>query len=177
MNELDEDLPEELMFNRSDYDQLPEGFPAQLVEGELVRGPAADYGHQRIVSRIHLRLADLVGPDRVVESPIDVVLDNHNVYQPDLLVLPRAPRSDARYAGMPVLVVEVLSPTTARLDRVRKRRRYLEGGVEEVWLVDRVSETIEVYTTKGARIRDREEAAESEAVEGFRLSYAELFAV
>jgi len=62
-------------FTRADCLALPEGFPAQLVEGELVRSASPDYGHQRLVLNLAVRLRDLVGPERVEISPIDVIID------------------------------------------------------------------------------------------------------
>ena len=54
---------------RIDYDRLPEGFPAQLIDGHLVREAAPTYGHNRIGARIRAALVSLVGPDRVPDSP------------------------------------------------------------------------------------------------------------
>jgi len=119
------------LFTRALYEQLPEGFPAQLVEGSLVRDLAPTYGHQRIASRLHVRLAALVGADRALTAPADVVLDEFNVYQPDLLVLDEAPESGSHDVGIPLLVVEVLSPSTHVRDRGVKRERLLGAGEEK----------------------------------------------
>jgi Uma2 family endonuclease len=70
----------------------------------------------------------------------------------------------------PLLVVEVLSPSTAQRDRVVKRRIYLDAGVEEVWIVDLDAEKIEVYARGGASEFSLDETARSAAVPGFALS-------
>ena len=73
-------------FTRAEYDQLPEGFPAQLIGGMLVREAAPTYGHNLLVTRIMAQLIPIVGPDRIPASPGDVAIDEHNVYQPDVVV-------------------------------------------------------------------------------------------
>ena len=73
-------------FTRALYDRLPEGFPAQLVDGALLHDPAPLRGHQALVGRLFLAIAPLVGLRRVFVSPIDVALDDLNVLQPDLAV-------------------------------------------------------------------------------------------
>jgi Uma2 family endonuclease len=169
------------LYTRADYDRLPEGFPAQLVEGQLVRDPAPAFGHQRIALEIAERLRRLVGPRRTGIAPVDVAVDEFNVYQPDVVVF-RVPLDDdasGYEAGAPLLVVEVLSPSTARRDRVVKRTRLLDIGVEEVWLIDRSSRVIEVYDRH--RYRDvprralRDVAIASSALEGFELTPDVLF--
>ena len=105
------------LFTRQDYDLLPEGFPAQLIEGFLVKSPAPTYGHQRFAARIRQQLVALVGPDRVPDSPADVSLDDWNVYQPDIVVLDETPEDKTNYVGTPLLAVEVLSPSSEGYDR------------------------------------------------------------
>ena len=123
-------------FTRVDWERLPEGFPAQLIQGQLVKEPAPTYGHQRLGARIRFALLSLLGPDRVPDTPADVLVDDVNVYQPDVVVL-RAPADDAsHYVGVPLLAVEVLSRSTRKRDRDVKAERLLVLGVEEVWLVD-----------------------------------------
>jgi Uma2 family endonuclease len=84
----------------------------------------------------------------VLPAPLDYVLDPFTVVQPDVSVVPtpagRAPRRDEE-SEAPVLFVEVLSPSTARYDRVVKRPRYQRAGVE-YWIVDVESRLIERWT-------------------------------
>lgn len=164
------------LFTRTDYDRLPEGFPAQLIEGLLVKEPAPTYGHQRIETRILLQLAALVGPDRAIPSPTDVGIDDHNVYQPDIVLLREIPQDHIRDVGIPVLAVEVLSPSTRRRDREVKTRHLLEAGVEEVWLVDPDCGELEVHRQGGVEAVQGEDPAASRSVPGFSLTPATLFA-
>jgi Uma2 family endonuclease len=72
-------------------------------------------------------------------SPADIVLGTKTLVQPDLFVISRTPDRPIETwsdAGVPVLAVEVLSPSTAARDRGQKRRIYLGAGVSEYWIVD-----------------------------------------
>ena len=170
------------LYTRADYNLLPEGFPAQLVEGQLVREPSPVFGHQRTALRIATLLSGLVGDSRMGIAPIDIVLDDLNVYQPDIVLFRTALEDDAHGEdlGIPLLAVEVLCPSTARRDRVVKRTRMLDAGVEEVWLVDREARMIEVYDRY--RYRDvprratKSDSVRSRVLDGFSLVPAQLFA-
>jgi len=162
------------LFTSADYARLPEGYPAQLVEGCLVKDEAPTYGHQRTQSRLHAALTRLLDPDLVLVSPADVVLGAHDVYQPDLVVLRKAPPLTQRNVGIPLLAIEILSPSTARRDREVKTKHLLEAGVEEVWLVDPDDGRIELHTSAGVlQARGRKTLA-SDAVQGFAIDPDEL---
>jgi len=168
-------------YTRDQYDLLPVGFPAQLVEGHLVREPAPTFGHQRLALTIAGQLKRLVGPHRLAIAPVDVAVDEWNVYQPDVVVFREPVADDASGvdAGVPLLVVEILSPSTADRDRRVKRTRLLDIGVEEVWLVDSPSRTIEVYDLRRYRDLPRRatgaQSIGSDAVAGFELVPGVIF--
>ncbi len=164
-------------FTRADYERLPEGFPAQLVRGQLVREPAPTYRHQVFEGRLYTQLAALVGDGRALLAPCDVGIDEFNVYQPDVLVLRDLPPHDEIHdVGIPLLAVEVLSPSTARRDREVKRRKLIEAGVAEVWIVDPATKTVELHTATGRRVVEGDEALRSAVVEGFEVVPNVLFA-
>lgn len=162
-------------FTRRDWDLLPVGFPAQLIEGCLVKEPAPTNEHQRIGARIRYALMRLVGPDRVPDTPADVLVDDVNVYQPDIVVLARPADDRTSYVGVPVLAVEVLSPSTQGRDRRVKTRRLLELGVAEVWLVDPHAGTVEVKATGYALQAGGGETVRSRVVAAFSVAVDELF--
>jgi Uma2 family endonuclease len=165
-------------FTRADYMLLPEGFRAELIDGVLVKEPAPTGWHQRLVGDIHLALTACVDRRRVVFSPIDVFVDDYNVLQPDVAVLPEdAPIGPGTVAiAMPILVVEVLSPSTARRDRLVKTRTYLRAGVREVWLVDPDTRCAEIVTSSGTRLFAAGSVPRSGALPGFALDLGALFA-
>ena len=113
----------------------------ECVDGELLVSPSPRLTHQSIVTVLCALLIEYTranGVGAVFVAPGDLELDDHTLVQPDIFVLPlvdgRRPRTDAEI-GHPLLFIEVLSPSTARFDRVVKRRRYQREGVE-YWIVD-----------------------------------------
>jgi Uma2 family endonuclease len=162
---------------RKDYEQLPEGTPVELQDGMLVKQPSPRYGHQRIHGQILMALQRLLGPARAVSGPVDVLIDEINVFVPDIVVLEDVPDDEAQYVGVPRVVFEVLSPSSEQRDRDYKARRYLGLGVAEVWLVDRHARTIEIATLReGVRLFCGERVARSDILAGFALVPDELFA-
>jgi Uma2 family endonuclease len=136
---------------------LPEdGKRYETVDGELLVTPAPRYSHQAISGAIYRPLQAWVAEHRagvVLYAPADVILDTFTLVQPDVLVLPpvsRAVMQGHEPAPAPLLVVEVLSPGTARQDRLRKRARYQRAGIE-CWLVDPLSELVERWTPESDR--------------------------
>lgn len=122
---------------------IPEdGSRYEIIDGELFVTPSPALIHQRAVAQLHLRLAPYLKSGRLGEAfiaPADVEVATDTMVVPDLFVVPpiagRLPQSWVE-AGRLLLVVEVLSPTTARSDRVRKRVLYARQRIPEYWIVD-----------------------------------------
>jgi Uma2 family endonuclease len=134
----------------SEFLSLPESnLPVQLLHGEVIMSPAPELKHQEIIFAAAKLIENLAVDGKVRLSPVDVYLDGENVVQPD--VLWTSPDSscrvvDGKYlSGAPDLVVEVLSPGTARHDRGMKFDLYQKYGVREYWMVDPVAEYVEVF--------------------------------
>ena len=132
-------------------DAVPPGPRYEFLDGEVLATPSPNRAHQRIILRLALRLEPFVRAHALGEmvlSPFDVRFGERLVFQPDLLV---ATPDDVRQRRMDaarelLLAVEILSPGSARHDRLRKRPRYQEQGVAELWLVDVESELVERWT-------------------------------
>ena len=163
-------------FTLADWMHLPEGFPAQLIDGCLVREPAPTWGHQSVVGRLYRRLVDHLGEQHVALAPSDVVLDRLNVVQPDVCVLRAPPALDSHDVGIPLAVFEVLSPSTRKRDRTVKATKLLAAGVEEIWLVDPARGTIEVRSTRESIVYRGGEEARSDVLADFTLVPEALFA-
>ncbi len=126
----------------------------ELIGGELLVTPAPRRDHQAIVAELFLLLAPYVHAHQVGVaelSPADLELAPGEIVQPDLFVSPlvqgRRPR-EWRETKALLRVVEVLSPSTARHDRVTKRRHFAEKNVPEYWVVDLDARIVE-RTTPG----------------------------
>jgi Uma2 family endonuclease len=139
-----------------DYEVLPaDGRRYELHDGELSVTPAPSPQHQR-VSRSLFRLLDPHVRARalgeVFYSPIDVILSDTTILQPDLVFLEGSRQSAISRRGIegpPSLVVEILSPSTTQIDRDVKRQLYARYGVPYYWIADPDARTIEAYRVAG----------------------------
>lgn len=121
-----------------DLATLPDdGHRYEIVDGVLLVNAAPAPRHQR-VQLLLWRLLDEHSPDDlwVMTAPLDVVLAEDSVVEPDILVAPRAAFTDKNLPVAPLLAVEVLSPSTAAVDRNLKLGRYQRAGIGSYWLVD-----------------------------------------
>ncbi len=124
----------------ADYWKLPEGEPVELIQGRLIVSPSPNFLHQTIsllLSEILLKAARQ-GGGRAFAAPMDVVLSEDSIVQPDLVYVAKERRSivKQRIEGAPDLVIEILSESNSRRDRVDKLILYAEYGVAEYWIVD-----------------------------------------
>ena len=131
-------------------DAAPPGERWELVDGEVLVTPSPHWVHQRIIGRLFVLLTSYVQSHALCEaflSPLDVKLEPGLVLQPDLLVVPTgALKRRADVVRHLLLAAEIVSPSSARHDRVRKRPHYQRNRVPEYWIVDDLSQTIERWT-------------------------------
>ncbi|MBI5395579.1 MAG: Uma2 family endonuclease [Verrucomicrobia bacterium] len=172
----------------ADYCALPEGGPRyQLIEGELYMAPAPNRYHQEICGNLYLILRNYLAahPGGVLyAAPLDLYLSEFDVFQPDLVFVSKANRSilaDDGVRGVPDLVIEVLSPATAQLDKRSKRKIYARHGVKELWLVDPILLQIHVYDLvrspeKAARVLEEDGSFESPFFTGLTIRARDVFA-
>jgi Uma2 family endonuclease len=165
-----------------------EGDRTQLIDGEVVvNEPTPAHGDAQLVIVIALRewSRSSAGFGRA-QLPIDVIVDDRNVYAPDVIWVADAERihPEEGLEGLPDLAVEVRSPSTWRYDIGPKRTRYEQHGLPELWLVDRASHSVLVYRRSGPEAKEFDvdlEVTESETLTspmlpGFSLPVAEIFA-
>jgi len=144
-------------FTYEDYLLFPDnGKRHELIDGEHYMTPAPSTKHQRISSKLHLAMGTYVNRNKagiVFAAPIDVVLSDLDVVQPDLLFISSAKSSiitEKNIQGAPDLIIEITSETTRKTDEVIKRKLYEHYGVQEYWIVDPEVETVKIY-----RLTDR----------------------
>ncbi|HEX9943428.1 MAG TPA: Uma2 family endonuclease [Thermoanaerobaculia bacterium] len=134
-------------YRRKDYEALPDEPRCELIYGRFYVSPSPSVLHQIVVLLLAGKLQQIAQKARawVFVAPLDVNLFEHSVAQPDILYISAARRRiiEERIEGAPDLVVEVLSPGTARRDRGEKLRLYAEAGIREYWIFDLPERQIE----------------------------------
>jgi len=132
-------LPWGRELTRADLHDLPDdGHRYELLDGSLLVTPAPRLAHQVAAAEVFklLDAATAGGALFTVIAPIEVAFSDVTVLQPDVLVVRREDLDDRGVTGIPVLVVEVLSPSTRRFDLGSKRSAYEAAGVANYWVVD-----------------------------------------
>jgi Uma2 family endonuclease len=142
-------------YRREDYEALPDEPRCELIRGRFYLSPAPMPLHQIVVMslvRHFMDIAEAAGGLAVV-APVDVPLAIHSIVQPDLIYLTAARRRivGARLEGVPDLVIEVLSPGTARRDRGEKLALYAESAIREYWIIDPEARQIEFLVNEDGR--------------------------
>jgi Uma2 family endonuclease len=130
--------------------ELPEtNQPCELWEGEIVMSPAPSFFHQKVVLRFYRQLFDWVTPrnlGEVIAAPIEMVLSEHRVTQPDVAYIAQTRLGLIKRAlmGPADLVAEVVSLGSRHRDRLEKRDLYEQHGVQEYWIIDPEAATADV---------------------------------
>lgn len=150
-------LPTEKGWTLETVHALPEdGNRYELLDGELLVSPAPSLPHQRAQRILGLALGqylELLGGYEIFFTPTAVLFSERRELQPDLLI---ARMVDGRKVGTSselkplVLAVEILSPSTARNDRYKKRAAYQQEGTGEFWIVDQPARLIERWRPEDA---------------------------
>jgi Uma2 family endonuclease len=150
-------LRDEDLHTYGEYLTWPDDLRFELIDGvAYCMAPAPTLDHQDFAGEIYFQLRQALQgkPCRVFIAPLDVRLPKADeademvdtVVQPDVLVVCQTAKLDRRgVRGAPDLAVEVLSPSTASHDHLRKRRAYERAGVREYWLVHPADRIVTVY--------------------------------
>jgi len=132
-----------LRMSWEDYLALPEKPRAEWVDGEVVVSPPVAFEHGDVVVRLGAALLSAL-PRLWIVTEVGVRLPRNRLRAPDLMVVVGRP-AGTWVEDAPVLVVEVLSPSTRGEDTVRKSGEYAEGGVGQYWVVDPDHRSVDVY--------------------------------
>jgi Uma2 family endonuclease len=173
----------------NDYAALTDdGQRFEIMDGVLLMPPSPNPVHQSIAGEIYDYLKQCVqkvGLGRVYMAPLDVELGPKRVFQPDVLVLfneSLGKITASHVEGAPDLVVEVASPGTVAYDRLSKYTAYADAGVREYWMVNPVTQAVEIlvlhadgYHSLGT-FRGKD-AVQSQLVPGMKSVLVEQFFV
>ena len=147
-----------------DLVSLPEDrFRHELIDGQQFMTPSPYTIHQRILVRLLLAFSRFLDGNPLGEAlvaPLDVLLSDHDVVEPDLLYTSNERSSiitEKNIQGAPDLVVEVLSRTTGHRDKTVKRELYERFDVLEYWLIDPRTRSAVIYRREGERFEKPEE--------------------
>lgn len=149
-------LPRSRPLTYADLRHMPDdGHRYELVDGTLLVTPAPRTRHQLAVVALLRALADAAPDDLVaLVAPFDYVVSDVTVLEPDLLVARRAELGEDNLRHTPVLVVEVLSPSTRHVDLGTKRLAFEAAGVPSYWVVDPDAPDLLVLELEGGSYRE-----------------------
>lgn len=139
-------------YTTADIEALPEGERAELIDGEMFRMDAPSLTHQdllvQLLFEIGLHIRKNKGPCKVLPAPFGVYIkkDDRNYVEPDISVICDRGRLNQKGChGAPDWVIEIMSPSSIKMDCERKVKLYQETGVREYWIVDTERESVTVY--------------------------------
>lgn len=149
-----ENPPQPGEWTLADYERLTAetDIRYEVIAGVLYEMPPPSTLHQLVVTKLIVRLGNLIESNAqgiLYASPIEVILPNiATPVQPDLVFI-RSERGNIikqnRIEGSPDMVVEVLSPSSIRYDRVTKFKAYETSGIQEYWIVNPKTQSVEIY--------------------------------
>lgn len=145
-------LPQEKLYTIKDIYALPDGQRAELLDGRIYSMAPPSAGHQDIVFSLSRKIADYIdrnkGNCKIYLAPYAVFLnaDDMNYVEPDISVICDKSKLDDRGChGAPDWIIEVVSPSTERMDYGIKLFKYRTAGVREYWIVNPFTRTVNVY--------------------------------
>ena len=157
-------------FTYEDYLLFPEdGRRHELIDGEHYVTPSPITQHQKISGSLLVSLWTYVQQTKaghVLAAPMDVILSDFDVVQPDLLFISKdraAILTEKNIQGAPDLLVEILSTSTRKTDEIIKRKLYEQHRVSEYWIIDPELETVKVYRLSAVNTYERVEELSLEA--------------
>ena len=174
------------------YDDLlampDDGLRHEIIDGVLYVSPSPSLPHQFTLGKLHQAIANYLDANPVGEAylaPFDVVFTRHDVVEPDLLFVAvdrLGVLTERNVSGSPDLVVEILSPSTRRVDLTLKRELFERQAVREYWVVDPLAGTVDAWRRDGSRLvlrerlsRERGDVLTSPLLPGFDVALVKLF--
>jgi Uma2 family endonuclease len=175
-----------LKYIHADLMQMPDdGKRREIIDGELYVTPSPVNYHQKILLNLTGAFWKFLESHPLGElrfAPLDVILSEHDVLEPDLLLVLNEHRDILQdwVRGAPDLVIEILSPSTEARDRGIKLKAYARYGVGEYWIVDPNAQVIEIYrrATEGFHLAVtcvKGMTVETSSLPGFSLAAALVF--
>jgi len=175
------------LYTYLDYASWDDDIRYELIDGEVYMMSAPLVEHQRILRKLFVQLANFLDEKQceVFIAPFDVCLTgkgdlDDTVVQPDILVIcDHSKLDEKRYNGAPDLVIEILSPSNSRHDRIRKFKKYLQVGVREFWIVDPVEKGVAVHILENGKyvinVYEGDETISVSVLDGCEITLQDVF--
>ena len=152
--------PGKIVLTYDDYCEIPNDRNRyEVLEGELNVTPAPSIKHQTAAGNLFMFLSPYISEralGKLFFAPVDLILEPTSVLQPDFLFVSSARQhiiTEKAVEGAPDLVIEILSPSTSRIDHTTKAHIYAKHGVPHYWLVDPDQQNVEAYELVGDRYK------------------------
>jgi len=179
--------PEDRLYTYEDYLTWDDDVRYELINGVAYALAAPNLKHQEVLRELTLSIGNyLKGKScKLFMSPVDVKpFPNKNdiVLQPDLVVVCDKNKLDGKaVVGIPDIVIEILSPSTAQKDKLVKYNIYLDAGVLEYWIVDADAKVVNVFKRQNGHYLPfaygEEDKIETDILEGLEINLGEIFGV
>jgi Uma2 family endonuclease len=178
--------PSRYAWTYSEYARFPDdGNRYEVIDGEVLVTPAPSPNHQHVLGTLYQALRPYVERHAlgVLLQDVDLLFVTAQFLRPDLVFVPQSAHDGITDRGVeraPGLVVEILSPTSSSIDRVKKPRRYGEFGVPEYWVVDPEERVVWIWRfaaggTGPERVTDHVTWTPAGAAHPFRMELRDLF--
>lgn len=135
------------LYTLAEFEAMPreEGWNYELIDGLVLMSPRHSIEHQNIAGNIYFELRNALKdlPCKPIQE-VDLVLENNNLI-PDLMVICNDKLEGKRYEKPPLIVIEIISPTSASRDHITKRRKYEQLGIREYWIVSPDEKCVTVF--------------------------------
>ena len=145
-------LPKPNTYTVEDIYLLPEGQRAELIDGQIYNMAPPSPLHQKLVMELSATIRNYIksnsGSCEVYPAPFAVFLnqDNYNYVEPDIsIICDSSKMNDRGCNGAPDFIIEIVSPSSQRMDYLTKLFKYRTAGVREYWIVDPEKERTTVY--------------------------------
>ena len=169
-----------------DYLDTPGDERYELLDGELILVASRNTAHQTASIALAARMHSFVKENDlgwVFHAPYDVLLSDSDVVQPDLLFISKEREhinTPANIQGAPDLIIEILSPSSARRDWGHKRELYARHEVKEYWIVDPTNRLVHIMLLNNGVLGIEATYGEGDTVtsstlEGFTIIVNDLF--
>ncbi len=181
-------LPKFQHYTIDDIYNLPEGHRAELIDGQIYDMAPPNTTHQRILSFLHLEIGNYIrehgGSCEVIPAPFAVFLHNEdesdlsNYLEPDISVICDPGKiNDKGCHGAPDWIIEIVSPSSKRMDYYTKLALYRSNGVREYWIVDPLKKMILTYDMEhddGPALHSLTDAIKANIYDEYEINFSKL---